>query len=39
MFAVLHSDINSIKSGILYLTDQPYGEKGRLARVKEGIRN
>jgi hypothetical protein len=39
MFAVLHSDINSLKSGLLHLTGQPYCKKGRSAKVKDGIIN
>ncbi len=39
MFAVLHSDINSHKSHLLYLTDQPYRKKSRSAKVKDGIIN
>ncbi len=39
MFAVLHSDINSHKSGLLYLTSQPYCKKSRSAKVKDGIIN
>ncbi len=39
MFMVLHSDINSLKSGLLHLTSQPYCKKGRSAKVKDGIRN
>jgi hypothetical protein len=39
MFAVLHSDINSLKSGLLYLTGQPYCKNGRSAKVKDGIIN
>jgi hypothetical protein len=39
MFAVLHSDTNSLKSGLLYLTRQPYCKKGRSAKVKDGIIN
>ncbi len=39
MFSVLHPDINSLKSGLLHLTDQPGCKKGRLAKVKDGIRN
>jgi hypothetical protein len=39
MFAVLHPDINSLKSGLLQLTDQPHLKKGRSAKVKDGIRN
>jgi hypothetical protein len=37
MFAALHSDINSLKSGLLLLTGPPYCQKGRSARVKDGI--
>jgi len=37
MFAVLHSDINFLKSGLLHLTSQPYCKKGRSAKVKDGI--
>jgi hypothetical protein len=36
MFAVLHSDINSLKAGLLYLTGQV---KSKAAKVKDGIRN
>jgi hypothetical protein len=39
MFAVLHSDINSHKSGRPYLTGQPYCKKSRSAKVKVGIIN
>jgi hypothetical protein len=39
MFAVLHSDINSLKSGLLHLTGRPYCKKCRSAKVKDGIRN
>jgi len=39
MFAVLHSDINSLKSGLLHLTSQPYCKKSRSAKVKDGIIN
>jgi hypothetical protein len=39
MFAVLHSDINSPKSGLLHLTGQPYCKKGRSVKVKDGIIN
>jgi hypothetical protein len=39
MFAVLYSDINSPKSGLLHLTRQPYCKKGSLAKVKDGIIN
>jgi len=37
MFAVLPSDINSFKSGLLHLTRQPYFKKGSKAKVKDGI--
>ncbi len=37
MFAVLHSDINSLKSGLLHLTGQPYCKKSRSAKPKDGI--
>jgi hypothetical protein len=39
MFALLHSDINCLKSGLLHLTGKPYCEKGRSVKVKDGIRN
>jgi hypothetical protein len=39
MFAVMHSDINPLKSGLLYLTGQPYCKKSRSAKVKDGIIN
>jgi hypothetical protein len=39
MFAVLHSDINSEKSGLLYLASQPYCKKSRSAKVKDRIIN
>ncbi len=39
MFAVLHSDINSLKSGLLHLTDRAYCKKSRSAKVKDGIIN
>jgi hypothetical protein len=39
MFAVLHSDINSLKSGLLHLTGQPHSKKCRSAKVKGGIIN
>jgi hypothetical protein len=39
MFAVLHSDINYHKSGLLHLTVQPYCKKSRSAKVKDGIIN
>jgi hypothetical protein len=37
MFAVLHSDINSLKSGLLHLTGQLYCKKSRSAKLKDGI--
>jgi hypothetical protein len=37
MFAAMHSDINSLKSGPLLLTGQPNYQKGRSAKVKNGI--
>ncbi len=39
MFAVLHSYTNSLKSGLLHLTGQPYCKKSRSAKVKDGIIN
>jgi hypothetical protein len=39
MFAVLHSDINFLKSGLLHFMSQPYYKKSRLAKVKDGIIN
>jgi hypothetical protein len=36
MFAALHLDINSLKSGLLHLTGQPYCKKSRPAKVKDG---
>jgi hypothetical protein len=39
MFAVLHSDINCFKFGLLHLTGQPYYKKSRSAKVKDGIIN
>jgi hypothetical protein len=39
MFAVLHSDINSHKSGLLPLTSQPYCKESSIAKVKDGIIN
>jgi hypothetical protein len=39
MLAVLHSDINSLNSGLLHLTGQPYCKKSRSAKVKDGIIN
>jgi hypothetical protein len=37
MFAATHSDINCLKSGHLHLTGQPNSQKGRSAKVKDGI--
>jgi hypothetical protein len=37
MFAVMHSDINSLKSGLLHLSGQPCCKKSRSAKVKDGI--
>ncbi len=37
MLAVLHSDVNSLKSGLHHLTGQPNCQKGRSAEVKDGI--
>jgi hypothetical protein len=39
MFAVLHSDINSPKSGLHHLTGQHYCKKSRSAKVQDGILN
>ncbi len=39
MFAVLHSDINSLNSGLLHLTSQLHCKKGRSAKVKDRIIN
>jgi hypothetical protein len=39
MFAILHSDINSLKSGLLHLTNQHVCKKSRSAKVKDGIIN
>ncbi len=39
MFAVLHSGINSLKSGHLHLTGKPYCKKHTSAKVKDGIIN
>ncbi len=36
---VLHSDINSLKYGLLHLTGQPDWKKSRSAKVKDGILN
>jgi hypothetical protein len=37
MFAALHSDINYLKSSLLHLTRKLNFEKGRGAKVKDGI--
>jgi len=39
MFAELHSDINSHKSGLLYLTGHSYCKNCKSAKVKDGIIN
>ncbi len=39
VFAVLQSDINSLKSGLLHLTGQPYCKTSMPAKVKDGIIN
>jgi hypothetical protein len=39
MFAVLRSDINALKSGLLHLTGQPCCKKRRSATVKDRIIN
>ncbi len=39
MIAVLHSDIISLKSGLLHLTGHPYCKKGISAKLKDGIIN
>jgi hypothetical protein len=39
MFAVLHSDINTLESGLLHLSGKPYCKKSRSAKVKDGIIN
>jgi hypothetical protein len=39
MFALLHSDINSLKSGLLHFTDQPYCKNCRSAKGKDGVIN
>jgi hypothetical protein len=39
MFAVLHSDVNSPRSGLLHFTDQPYCKNSRSAKVKDAIIN
>jgi len=37
IFPALHSDIISLKSGLLHLTGQPWCKKSRSAKVKDGI--
>jgi len=37
--AILYSDMNSFKSGLLHLSSQPYCKKGKSAKVKDGIIN
>jgi hypothetical protein len=39
MFAVLHSNINSLKYGLFHFSGQPYGENCRSAKVKDEIIN
>ncbi len=39
MFTVLQLDINSLKSGLLHLTSQPYCKKSKSDKVKDGIIN
>ncbi len=39
MFAVLHSDINSLKSGLINVISQPISKKGSSSKVKDGIIN
>jgi hypothetical protein len=39
MFAVLHSDINYLQSGLVHLTSKPNSKKGSSAKVKDGIIN
>jgi hypothetical protein len=39
MFAVLRSDINYLKSGLLHLTSQSDCKKSGSAKVKDGIIN
>jgi hypothetical protein len=39
MFAVLHSDINYLESGLLHLNDLPYCKKSRSTKVKDAIIN
>jgi hypothetical protein len=37
MFAAMHPDINSLKYGLFYLIGQLNSQKGRAAKVKDGI--
>ncbi len=37
MFVALHSNINALKSGLFRLMSQPSSQKGRAAKVKDGI--
>ncbi len=37
LFAAIHSDFNSLKSGLLRLTGQPNSLKGSAAKVKDGV--
>ncbi len=39
MFAVLHSDINSVQSGLLHFTGKPCCKNCSSAKVKDGIIN
>ncbi len=39
MFAILHSNMKYLKSGLLHLTGRPYCKKSRSAKVKVGIIN
>jgi hypothetical protein len=39
MFAVPHSDINSLKSGLLHLTSKPYCKEVSSVKVKGGLIN
>jgi hypothetical protein len=37
MFAALHLEINSLKSGLLSLNGQPYFKEGRSAKVNDAM--
>ncbi len=37
MFSAFHADINSLKSGLLHFTNQPYCKKSRSAKVIDEI--